>query len=134
MAELRTTCCGGPAEDPHKPGCPNGERKPAAGMRSPGVHQARIVHLESALWAIMRVTDGGDLRTEASRRVWELITPARRIAREALGLPLMGGEPSGRDRHPGGAVTDTRCPTCHRTDFHASDCRDRYTRPRPGCW
>jgi hypothetical protein len=43
-----------------------------------------------ALEKIMRVTDPGDLRSVEARQAWEVATPARRIAREALGLPLGG--------------------------------------------
>jgi hypothetical protein len=38
----------------------------------------------------MRVTDPGDVRVRSALLAWEGITPARRIAREALGLPLGG--------------------------------------------
>lgn len=52
--------------------------------------EARVAELEAALFAIMRVTDPGDVRTLAGRVAWETLTPARKIAREALGLPLGG--------------------------------------------
>jgi hypothetical protein len=50
----------------------------------------RIANLEAALYAIMRVTDPGDLRSVEAREAWERMVPARRIAREALGLPIGG--------------------------------------------
>lgn len=50
----------------------------------------RVIELETALHAIMRVTDPGDLRTAFAREAAEMVLPARRIAREALGLPLGG--------------------------------------------
>jgi hypothetical protein len=50
----------------------------------------RVNELEAALQAIMRVTDPGDVRTRLGLQAWENINPARRIAREALGLPLGG--------------------------------------------
>lgn len=43
-----------------------------------------------ALTEIMRVTDPGDVRSQAGREAWELVNPARRLAREALGLPIGG--------------------------------------------
>ena len=49
-----------------------------------------MLELEAALHAIMRVTDPGDVRTQGARMAWEQATPARRIAREALRLPLGG--------------------------------------------
>jgi hypothetical protein len=55
--------------------------------------EARVAELEAALYAILRVTDGGDHRTEVGREAWESVTPARKIAREVLGLPLMGNMP-----------------------------------------
>lgn len=50
----------------------------------------RAAELEAALREIMRVTDPGDIRVRSGLLAWEHITPARRIAREALGLPLGG--------------------------------------------
>jgi hypothetical protein len=50
----------------------------------------RVNELEAALHAIMRVTDPGDVRIRLGLLAWENITPARKIAREALGLPLGG--------------------------------------------
>lgn len=50
----------------------------------------RIAELEAALYAIMRVTDPGDLRSVEARQAWETANPPRRIAREALGLPIGG--------------------------------------------
>ncbi len=51
--------------------------------------QSRVLELEAALYAIMRVTDPGDLRTREARQAWEDITPARKIAREALKIGLL---------------------------------------------
>lgn len=50
----------------------------------------RVAELEAALFAIMRVTDPGDIRSRTGRIHQELAVPARKIAREALGLPLGG--------------------------------------------
>jgi hypothetical protein len=52
--------------------------------------KARVAELEAALHAIMRVTDPGDVRVRLGLQAWENITPARKIAREALGIPLGG--------------------------------------------
>lgn len=54
--------------------------------------EARVIELETALHAIMRVTDPGDVRSRAAREAWESVTPARKIAREALGEPIGGAE------------------------------------------
>ena len=45
-----------------------------------------------ALEKIMRKTDPGDLRSVEAREAWERMLPARRIAREALGLPIGGND------------------------------------------
>lgn len=51
----------------------------------------RVAELEQALREVMRVTDPGDIRVRGTLAYWESrIHPARRIAREALGLPLGG--------------------------------------------
>ena len=50
----------------------------------------RVIELETALHAIMRVTDPGDVRIRLGLQAWEHINPARKIAREALGIPLGG--------------------------------------------
>lgn len=63
----------------------------APGLTARRAAEARVQELEAALWAIWRMTDPGDLRTREAREAWEQMTPARRIAREALGLDL-GGE------------------------------------------
>ena len=52
--------------------------------------QWRVIELETALREIMRVTDPGDIRVRLGLQSWENITPARKIAREALGIPLGG--------------------------------------------
>jgi hypothetical protein len=65
-----------------------------AGGKSP--HEKRIEaeterdQYREALDKIMRVTDPGDVRSRVGREAWELSTPGRRIAREALGLPIGG--------------------------------------------
>jgi len=60
---------------------------------------ARVAELEAALHAIMRVTDPGDLRSREAREAWEAVTPARRIAREVLGLEIGGhGAPPDAER------------------------------------
>lgn len=64
-------------------------RKPAAAPRWRAA-EARAMELEAAMHAIMRVTDPGDVRIRLGLLAWENITPARKIAREALGLPLGG--------------------------------------------
>lgn len=65
--------------------------RPPTGAGNPVVaYSRRIAELEAALYAIMRVTDPGDLRSVEAREAWESVTPARKIAREALGLPLTG--------------------------------------------
>ena len=50
----------------------------------------RVIELETALHAIMRVTDPGDVRVRSGLQAWENINPARRIASEALGIALGG--------------------------------------------
>lgn len=65
--------------------------RPPTGAGNPVVaYSRRIAELEAALYAIMRVTDPGDVRIRSGLLAWEQITPARKIAREALGLPLGG--------------------------------------------
>jgi hypothetical protein len=66
-------------------------RKPAAVPRWRAA-EARVAELEAAFWAVMRVTDPGDLRSRAAREAWESVTPARKIARESLHLPIGGAE------------------------------------------
>lgn len=58
----------------------------------PSVTRVRVLQLEAALYAILRVTDPGDVRSRAGREEWERVTPARKIAREALGEPIGGEE------------------------------------------
>lgn len=53
----------------------------------------------AALEHIMRATDPGDLRSEEALTAWEDVTPARRIAREALGLPLIPEAPGAEQDH-----------------------------------
>lgn len=53
----------------------------------------------AALEQIMRVTDPGDLRSEEALAAWEDVTPARRIAREALGLPPVPEIPNTEQDH-----------------------------------
>lgn len=50
----------------------------------------RVIELEAALHAILRVTDPGDVRIRLGLQAWENINPARKIAREALGIKLGG--------------------------------------------
>jgi hypothetical protein len=71
--------------------------------------------LVAALREIMRVTDPGDVRSTSGRQVVEQMYPARRIAREALGLPFDGpgvrvvtGDQLDAERRGGG------CPRCGR--------------------
>lgn len=52
--------------------------------------EARVLELEAAMHAIMRVTDPGDIRVRLGLLAWEHLTPARKIARESLGLKLGG--------------------------------------------
>jgi hypothetical protein len=110
----------------------DGKRKPAAGQRWREA-EARVMQLEAALWAIMRVTDGGDLRAEASRRAWEAITPARRIAREALGLPLMGGAAeAGSPRYSPRALAQIRAEGPHTDQERAAVAGERLDAERRG--
>jgi hypothetical protein len=110
-----------------------GERKQAAGPRWRAA-EARVAELEAALYAIMRVTDPGDLRSPASRVDWETVHPARRIAREALGIPLMaspdcppqvevGALLSSNDPEPpvGTVVTDTHARHWHRAELEPDE-------------
>lgn len=77
----------------------------------------RAAELEAALHAIMRVTDPGDLRSREAREAWEAVTPARRIAREVLGLEI-GGHATPPDAERRGDCTSCMHPAhwsrrCH---------------------
>lgn len=100
----------------------------------------RIAELEAALYAIMRVTDPGDVRTQVGRERWEASAPARRIARETLGLPLMGNpldDAPGPPRVVAGDQLDAErrgeCTSCLHPAHPTSACRVFSSLDRCGC-